>query len=181
MTFALASMTALSAAEILFQVWVVTRRPPYRGATLTSSMYFASRKTCSSSAGYGGIGAASIIPVLSFNCAGMSPEFNATGRKPFCLYHCTIRSSPCDVNSLEAFTSVRLVIGFFENSCTHPALPQASTLKPLASSRFSSSGLSLSSTWFASSSDANRKGTPNTLKASSMDDRPGSVNRLPCS
>ena len=57
-------------------------------------MYFASRKICSMSARYGVLGAVSIMPVPSFNCAGMSPAASATGWKPFDAYHCIILSSP---------------------------------------------------------------------------------------
>ena len=40
------------------------------------------------------LGAASIMPVPSFSCAGMSVGSSATGWKPFDAYHCTISSSP---------------------------------------------------------------------------------------
>ena len=131
-------------------------------------MYFASRNICSSSAGYGGLGAASIMPVVSFSCAGMSPALSATGWKPLALYHCTIRSSPWLVKSFAALMSASVVIGFFEKSCTQPALPQASSLKPLASRRFSSIGVSFSRTYWPSASDWKKNGMPKTLNASSI-------------
>ena len=61
----------------------------------------------------------------------MSPALSATGWKPFALYHCTIRSSPWLVKSFAALMSASVVIGFFENSCTQPALPQAEQLEAL--------------------------------------------------
>ena len=48
------------------------------------------------------------------------------------------------MKSLAFLTSSSVLSGFFENSWTQPPLPQASSLKPLASSRFSSVGVSFS-------------------------------------
>ena len=79
-------------------------------------MYFASRKIWSMSAGYGGLGAVSIMPVESLSCAGMSLADSATGLNPFALYHCTMRSSPWLVKSFACFTSASVRSGFFENS-----------------------------------------------------------------
>ena len=108
----------------------------------------------------------------------MSPADSATGWKPLLLYHCTIRSSPWLVKSFACLTSASVLSGFFENSWTQPALPQHSSLKPLASSRFSSIGVSFSARTAASSSFWKKNGMPNTLNASSICDSPAAISRL---
>ena len=83
-----------SSAEILFQAASVITVAPTSGASLMSSMCGASLKICSATAYTGGIGAALIAPVGSFNCLGISPAASGTAWKPFEVYHCTIFGLP---------------------------------------------------------------------------------------
>ena len=105
----------------------------------------------------------------------MSFGFSATGRKPFCVYHCTVRRRPSLVKSFSFLTSASDFIGGLREHL-HPAgLPQWIRRTPLASSRFDSTGVSFSRMNRISASDSKKNGIPNTLKASSMRPRPVDV------
>ena len=75
---AASSIFARSSGAILFQALAVMMVALVSGATRMSSMYGASRKNCSVSAKTGGLGAASMAPVGSFSCLGISPALSGT-------------------------------------------------------------------------------------------------------
>ena len=111
----------------------------------------------------------------------MSPEVSGTGRKPFCLYHWTIRSSPWVVKIFAALMSASVFSGFFGEQL-HPsgAAPgqhlESARLHALLHHRSHSFEHVLG---FRVGGEEERN--PNTLNPSSIDERPGSISRPPCS
>ena len=127
--------------SILFQVaFVMTVRADERRHVQVEHVR-RRRKICSASAPYGGLGAASIMPRGSLSCA--EDVVLATSAAGGSRSRCTTAPScrrPGSCRAWPASASSSVWIGFFEKSCTQPALPQLSRWKPLASRRCSITG-----------------------------------------
>src|SRR5262249_1730246 len=101
-----------------------------------------------------------------FSCVGTSAGSSGTGWKPLLTYHWYHLSLPFVEYSFAPLTSASECSGFFENTCSQPALPQQSRWKPLASRRCWMTGVSLRSTAVSSSGDSRKNGMPKTLNGS---------------
>ena len=73
-----------------------------------------------------------------------------------------------------------LRMGFFEKSCTQPALAQLIRWNFFASRRCAIIGATFSWTYASSASDSKKKGMANTLNASSISARPPAVSVAAC-